>query len=118
MDKIAIPPRLPAGFEELEEFLAGWDLPTSHARWTQRPKTPYPEIVRFYEAMSARAEQATQLIERYSLDALPEEVARLFRLVLALTHAAVAVELHQASVSPGSPTEHTLRLDRGIQPYG
>ena len=110
--------RLPAGFEELQEFLDGWDLPTSHGRWTHRLKAPYTDVVRFYEAMIARAEEATQLIERYSLDALPEDVARLFRLVLALTHAGVAVELHQASVSPGSPAEHTLHLDVGIQPYG
>ncbi len=118
MDPSSLSALLPAGFEDLEEFVAHWDHQTSHERWTRRLTTPYPEVLRFYSAMSARAEEATQLIERYPLDAMPAEVARLFRLVLALTQAGVAVELHQAPVSPGSPARHALRLETGIQPYG
>ena len=110
--------RLPEGFETLEGFLDHWDVPTSHERWRLRLRTPYAEIVRFYEAMFARAEEATQLMARYPLDDMPTDVARLFRLVLALTYAAVAVELHQAPASPGSPIDHSLRLMTGIQPYG
>ncbi len=110
--------RLPAGFEELEPFVADWDLPTSHERWMHRNRAPYADVMRFYEAMFARAEEATALVERYPLNALPDDVARLFRLVLALTHAAVGVELHQASHSPWSPVEHELRLTAGIQPHG
>ncbi|MGE0487027.1 MAG: hypothetical protein AB7Q81_22945 [Gammaproteobacteria bacterium] len=110
--------RLPAGFEDLEPFLDAWDRPTSHARWIHRNQAPYAEVLRFYEAMLARVEEATALVERHPLDALPDDVARLFRLVLALAHAAIAVELHQASHSPWSPTEHGLRLEAGIQPCG
>ena len=110
--------RLPAGFEELEPFVDDWDLPTSHERWIQRNAAPYPEILRFYQAMFARADEATTLVERHPLHELPEDVARLFRLLLALTHAAIAVELHQASHAPWSPVQHGLRLEAGIQPHG
>jgi len=110
--------RLPAGFEELDPFVDDWDLPTSHERWIRRNAAAYSEIVRFYEAMFARAEEATQLVERYPLHTLPDDVARLYRLVLALAHAAIAVELHQAAHSPHSPISHGLRLEAGIQPYG
>ncbi len=110
--------RLPDGFAELEAFVDDWDLPTSHARWIHRNQSPYADIMRFYEAMVARAEEATALIEGHPLHAMPDDVARLFRLVLALTHAAIAVELHKASHSPYSPVTHNLQLTVGIQPCG
>jgi hypothetical protein len=110
--------RLPKGFESLEPFVEHWDVPTSHERWNRRASTPYPDIERFYAAMFARAEEATAYVEQFSLDAMPEDAARLFRLVLALNHASIAVELHQASRVPHSPFPHSLRLVSGMQPHG
>jgi hypothetical protein len=110
--------RLPEGFEDLERFLDYWDLQTSDERWRRRCETPYLEIVVFYEAIFARAEQATAYLERLPFQELPEDAARLLRLLLAMTQAAVAVELHQASRVPQSPWPHDLRIVSGMEPHG
>ncbi len=110
--------RLPAGFEDLEEFVDHWDVPTSNERWHRRAGTDYGEIVRFYEAMTLRMEEATAYVEQYPLDDMPEDAGCLFRLLLALMQASMAVELHQASRVPHSPFPHTLKIGAGLQPYG
>ncbi|QKS01107.1 hypothetical protein F9288_16830 [Sphingomonas sp. CL5.1] len=110
--------RLPAGFEDLEIFVDYWDVPTSNDRWNRRAGAEYKDIVRFYEAMTARMEEATAYVEQYPLDDMPDDVACLFRLLLALMQAAIAVELHQASRVPYSPWPHTLKIGSGLQPYG
>lgn len=109
---------LPAGFEELEGFVEHWDVETTNERWNRRAGTHYPEIVRFYEAMLARAEDATSHCEQYPFDAMPEDAARLARLLMALAHAATAVELHRAARVPFSPFPHMLSVERGFQPFG
>lgn len=109
---------LPPGFEELEEFLGHWDAPSSQERWTQRAETPYAEIKRFYDAMLARAEHAAVYLDPLDPHNLPEDAARLARLIFALMHASIAVELHQASRVPFSPFPHSIRIERGIAPFG
>ncbi|MBZ5790580.1 hypothetical protein K8353_10700 [Burkholderia contaminans] len=110
--------RLPEGFEDLAPFLAGWNAPTSHERWIRRAAAPYPEIVRFYEVMFARAEAATAYLEQFPLDDMPVPARNLFRLLLSLCHASVAVEMHQASGIRHAPAEHALRIVTGFQPHG
>ena len=110
--------RLPPGYEELEEFVDYWDVPTSNERWTRRAAADYPDIVRFYDAMTPRMEEATAYVEEYPLNDMPDDVACLFRLLLALMQAAIAVELHQASRVPHSPFPHALKIGAGLQPYG
>lgn len=110
--------RLPAGFEEFEEFVDYWDVPTSNDRWNRRAAADYGEIVRFYDAMTPRMEEATAFIEQYPLHEMPDDVGCLFRLLLALMQASLAVELHQASRIPHSPFPHTLKIGAGLQPYG
>lgn len=110
--------RLPAGFEDLEEFIDHWDVPTADERWHRRAATEYAEIVRFYDAMIPRMEEATVYVEQFPLDAMPEDAGCLFRLLLALMQASMAVELHQASRVPHSPFPHTLKIGAGLQPYG
>ncbi|AIO37940.1 hypothetical protein DM40_5486 [Burkholderia cenocepacia] len=110
--------RLPKGFESLEPFLDRWNAPTSHARWINRAATPYAEIVAFYEAMSARAEEATVHLEQFSLDDMPVPEQNLFRLLLAMCHAAIAVEMHEAPGIRHAPPVHALTITTGFQPHG
>ncbi|WP_155632727.1 hypothetical protein [Burkholderia cepacia] len=110
--------RLPKGFESLEPFLARWNAPTSHARWINRAATPYEEIVAFYEAMSARAEEATVHLEQFPLDDMPVAERNLFRLLLAMCHAAIAVEMHEAPGIRHAPPVHALTIATGFQPHG
>lgn len=109
---------LPKGFEELEEFVAYWDVPTSHDRWIQRSGADYQEIVRFHDAMTARMEDATVYVEQYPLHDLPDDAACLFRLLLAMMQTTVAVEVLQAPLVSFAPWPHTLKISAGLQPYG
>jgi hypothetical protein len=110
--------RLPAGFEELQPFLDHWGTVTSHERWIRRAGTPYPEIVEFYEAMFARAEEATTYLEQFPLNDMPEPAQNLFKLLLAMCHAAIAVEMHQAPTIRHAPPQHALKIEVGFQPHG
>jgi hypothetical protein len=110
--------RLPVAFADLEPFVDHWDVPTSQERWMRRSGTDYPEIVRFYDAMTPRMEEATVYVEQFPLDAMPEDAGCLFRLLLALMQASMAVELHQASRVPQSPWPHSLKIAAGFQPFG
>ncbi|HDS1695132.1 hypothetical protein HWD96_26295 [Pseudomonas putida] len=110
--------RLPDGFEELEPFLDHWDKPTSHERWIKRAAMPYPDILKFYEAMLPRADAATQYLDQFPLDEMPAPAERLFRLLLAMTHAAVAVEIHQAPSIRHARSQHALEIVTGFQPHG
>ncbi|MEB2488203.1 hypothetical protein SB397_21730 [Burkholderia multivorans] len=109
---------LPEGFEELAPFLADWNAPTSHERWIRRAAMPYAEIVRFYDAMFARAEEATRYLEQFPLDDMPAPANNLFRLLLSLCHASVAVEMHETPSIRHAPAEHALRIVTGFQPHG
>lgn len=112
------PDRLPEGFEELEPFLAHWSASTSHERWINRAAMPYPEIVRFYDAIFARAEEATAYLEQFPLNEMPRPAQNLFQLLLAMCHAAVAVEMHEAPSIRHAPAQHALQIVTGFQPHG
>ncbi|WP_065382906.1 hypothetical protein [Hyphomonas sp. ND6WE1B] len=109
---------LPPGFEDLEVFVEHWDVPTTNERWNRRAGTPIEDIRSFYEAMLGRADEALRHCEQYPLDGMPADAARLSRLLMALAHAATAVEMHRASRVPHSPFPHMLSVERGFAPYG
>ena len=110
--------RLPSAFADLEHFVDHWDVPTAHERWIRRTATDFDSIREFYVAMFARAEAATILVEQYPLHQQPDDIACLFRLLLALTQAAVAVEVHNASRVAYSTFPHALKIVVGVQPHG
>ena len=110
--------KLPEGFEDLEAFLDHWNAPTSHERWINRAATPYPDIVKFYEAMYARAEEATVYLEQFPADDMPEPAQNLFRLLLSMCHAAIAVEMHGAPGIRHAPPVHALKIVTGFHPHG
>ena len=109
---------LPEGFEDLEPFVDQWSLPTSHERWIKRAATPYPEIVKFYDAMLPRADEAAAWLAQFPIEDMPATAQRLFQLLLAMSHAAVAVEMHQAPSVRHAPPTHALRIVTGFQPHG
>lgn len=109
---------LPAGFEDLEPFLAQWDLPTFNERRAFRGGLSLEEIRRFYDAMVPRASAALALIDTYPLRGMPDDVARLYRLVLALSHASMAVEVHGAARAPYAPYPDQLHLTRSFSVFG
>lgn len=109
---------LPPGFEALEGFVAYWDVETSHARWQRRSEASMAQIRAFYDTTLPLADQALAHVEGYPLDQLPDDAARLLRLLLALTQAAIAVEYHGQPRAAFTPYPHALRIAAGMSPWG
>lgn len=109
---------LPSGFEDLNSFVSVWAQKTSEGRMHARCTASMADIQMFYDAMTERAEEALRHIETFPIDALPEDSARLFCLVLALAQAHVAIEIHRAVRAPNTPYPHGIRIVRGLPLYG
>jgi len=109
---------LPGGFEELQEFLGTWDGATTDERVAIRVACPMPEIRRFYDAATPRAEAALDLLSSRPLDALTFEEQALLRLMLGLAQASVAVEIHGAPGAPNAPPKHGVHVEHGPAPFG
>ncbi len=109
---------LPAGFEDLQPFVAYWARDTNDARWDQRSRASMENIQTFYDAMLARAEDAIACLDHYPLDAPPPDAARLGLLLIALGQAAIAVEMHGQPRTAYSAFPHGIRVIKGPWPFG
>lgn len=109
---------LPAGFEDLVPFVDYWAGETTEARIHARSTASMATIREFYDAMTERAEAALQYVEQFPLNQMPDDAARLYRLVLALGQAHVAVEIHGQPRAPGTPYPTGIRILRGAAPFG
>ena len=109
---------LPPGFSDLEPFVAYWAGETTADRWRARCLASMDQIRTFYDAALVRGEEALTCLEAFPLDALPPEATRLLRLLLALSQAAMAVEIHGQPRAPGTPWPNSLVIERGAQPCG
>lgn len=109
---------LPEGFEALTPYLDRWDVPTLSERWERRATASMSDIRAFYEDVRGVADEAMVAISAHPIDDMPEDVARLARLMLAFMSAAVAVEVIGAPRDPHSPYPHNIRILRGPAPWG
>jgi len=89
----------PKGFEDLEPY-ADWAQPTEEGRYNKRHDSPMAEVQAFYDVMIERAGDALQFLNQRPLDDLRPEEQRLLDLCLALTEAAVAVEMFKRPDPP------------------
>ena len=83
---------LPAQFCDLEPFAQQWCLPTEEERYAKRLASPMGELQAFYDAMFPRVEEALVFCDQYPLDALPEEVLNLMRLLYSLVAVSFSAE--------------------------
>lgn len=109
---------LPKGFEDLEPYVDYWVRDTNDERWQQRSAASMEAIRSFYDRMLARAEDAIALLDTYPLDRMPPEAERLFKLLLALAQAAIAVEMHGQPRARGARLRDDLRVTQGPWPFG
>lgn len=109
---------LPPGFEELIPYVDKWAKPTTMERFSSRAESSMDEIVDFYDAMVAKADEAMTLIDKYDLQNLPEDVGRLCQLVLALCQASVAVEIIGKPYPDGAPYPSGIAIAKGTPPFG
>lgn len=109
---------LPAGFEALEPFVAYWVHDTNDERRQARSTAAMADIRTFYDAIVARAGEAIAHLEAFDLDGMPPEAERLFKLLLAMNHAAIAVEMHGQPRALQSVWPSAVRITQGPWPHG
>jgi hypothetical protein len=109
---------LPSGFEDLEAFVDQWSLPGTQERHACREAASIADIRRFYDAMLARAPAAIDFLDGKPFSGLADDEIRLMRLLLALGHVAVAVEVHGQPRAPHTPYPHRVRLSQPPRYFG
>lgn len=84
---------LPAGFEALEPFVAGWAISGTANRARRRDESTAEERVAFFDAAKGLAGAALSHLDRKPLSQLDEQEQRLMDLMLSFAHIAQAVEI-------------------------
>ena len=90
---------LPARFADLEAWVAEWAKPTRAERYAVRLSKTTQELEVFYDAIAPRAEEAIAYLDAQSLDALPDDAARLLQLLYGMILVSYAVNIfHQPRI--------------------
>jgi hypothetical protein len=82
---------LPPEFADLEQFSA-WCLPTEPQRYAKRLASSMVEMQAFYDAVTARAEEAFTYCDKFAIDDLPEDVLNLMHLLYSMVMVSFPVE--------------------------
>jgi hypothetical protein len=83
---------LPTEFSDLEPFAATWSLATEPERFAQRLAVPMDDIQAFYDAVTARAEEAIAYCDKFPLDDLPDDARNLLHLLYSMVMVSFPVE--------------------------
>jgi hypothetical protein len=94
--------QLPDGFSDLEPFVAAWALPTREQRYQARLSTPYDDLVRFYDAVAPRAEEAIAYLNGLDISELPDDATRLLQLLYSMILVSYAVNVFRQNRIPDS----------------
>lgn len=109
---------LPKGFDALGPFVAYWVRDSNDERRAARSTAEMDDIRAFYDTVVALAADAIAYLEQFPLDNMPDDATRLFKLMLAMNHAAIAVEMHGAPRAHDSPWPAPVRVAKGPWPHG
>lgn len=90
---------LPPAFADLEPF-AAWALPSETARNGKRITSSQAELEAFAAAMMPRLDAICGYVDGAGLDALPDDAARLFCMLLAVAEVAPSVEGYRQPTVP------------------
>jgi hypothetical protein len=102
----------PAEFADLEPF-ADWALETEAERYAKRLASTMDELQALYDAAFPRLEAAMAYLDRFPLDALPEDATRLLWLCYSLINASFPVEVWR---QPRVPDSGAASMDAVVQP--
>ena len=109
-------PLLPPNFSDLGRFVEAWAHVDFETRFAARYEADMENIQCFYDAIVPRMEEALAVLEAEPLDALEGQSLNLFRLVLAATHVALAVERHGQPRPASAHYPVNLRILNGTLP--
>ena len=102
---------LPSGYASLEPFVL-WAGETAADRARLRDETSAAEKAAFYAAAQPLAAAALDELDRKPLAAHDENEQRLMRVMLALAHVSVAVEVQKEDESAHARLRPHMRLTR------
>jgi hypothetical protein len=103
---------LPAEFADLEPF-SEWCLEHEHERYAKRLSSTMPELQTFYDAAFPRLEAAMDYLDRYPLDALPDDAKHLLWLCYSLVNVSFPAEVWR---QPYVPDSGAARIDQVVEP--
>jgi hypothetical protein len=83
---------LPAEFSDLERYAATWCLASEAERFAQRLVVPMDEMQAFYDAVTARAEDAMSYLDTFPLDDMPDDAVNLLHLLYSMVMVSFPVE--------------------------
>ncbi len=92
---------LPPEFADLEPF-AGWCLATEAERFGKRLKSSMDEMQAFYDAAFPRLDDMLGYLDKFDLNALPEDAGRLLTLSYSLVNVSFPVEVWRQARVPDS----------------
>ncbi|WP_063002660.1 hypothetical protein [Nocardia mikamii] len=104
---------LPSEFADLEPYAPTWCLPSERERYAQRLASTMDEMQRFYDAITARAEDVLTYCDAFPLDELPDEVQNLLYLLYSMITVSFPVEVWS---QPKVPDTGVAALDCVIEP--
>jgi hypothetical protein len=93
---------LPQGFSDLEPFITEWALPTRAQRYEARLSKPYDDLVRFYDCIAPRAEEAIAYLNGRDINALPDDATRLLHMLYSMILVSYAVNVFKQNRIPDS----------------
>ena len=106
-------PRLPEEFADLDPFADRWCLPTERERYARRLASAMEEMKDFYAAMFPRVHAALEYCDRFPLDEMPDDAARLLQLVHSFVMVSFPVEVWGR---PDIPDTGGASLERVVEP--
>lgn len=104
---------LPSEFSELELFASKWCLATEHERFAERMASSMDEMQAFYDAITARADEAMAYCDAFSLDDMPEDARNLLHLLYSMVMVSFPVE---SWGQPHVPDTGSAYLDLLVEP--
>jgi hypothetical protein len=104
--------KLPPGFADLEQF-SQWCLATEPQRYQKRLASSMADMQAFYDAITARAEDALAYCDKFTLDDLPEDVMNLMHLLYSMVMVSFPVECWK---QPRIPDSGASTLDCVCEP--
>ena len=103
---------LPADFVDLEPF-ADSAIPTERARYAKRLSSTMDELQAFYDAALPRMDAAAAYLERFDINAMPDDGKRLLWLYCSLVTVSFPVEVWR---QPKVPDSGSTSLDAVAEP--
>lgn len=103
---------LPAAFADLEPW-ADWCLASEALRYERRLRSSMTDMQAFYDAITARAEDAIAYCDKFPLDDMPDDAVNLMHLLYSMITVSFPVECWK---QPRVPDSGATSLDCVSEP--